>query len=246
MGLRKINHTNEKGFSLVELLVVSVLLSILASILYGSITGIMQGRSLVRGQLETVRVSQYIIEKIGRELSSAIAIPLQIQGATNPTNTNRAGFSRGRAVAELENAKSSFGDKDSLTFISSQSSQLLKGSNSNFGSIQINYRLEEGFKTLTHDEDEDDDNKELFSLIRSEFPAGTSLSQQARDFRSYEYSLANNVKSLNFRFLRNGQWENSVGNNSSQLPDAVEISLSLEDSQGNIESFRTSFAVGGS
>ena len=67
----------ESGFTLVELLVVSVLLALLSTILHGTLSGIMRCRSLVESERDNTLAAQRILSRISRELSARVRTPLR-------------------------------------------------------------------------------------------------------------------------------------------------------------------------
>ena len=64
------SNTSEKGFTLIELIIVSVLLAVLGGLLYSTINGVIQAKNIVESEIEATSKAQFVLEKIGRELSS--------------------------------------------------------------------------------------------------------------------------------------------------------------------------------
>jgi hypothetical protein len=115
---------------------------------------------------------------------------------------------------------------------------MLSDFSSNFGNVQIEYKLQQG---ITPKKDKDDAPK-TYWLTRTEIPAGTQ-NKKLVESRRFEYPIAKNVSSLNFRYLGLGNWRDEWGSGDNNLPKAIEISIGLVDSEGNIEILRTAYAV---
>ena len=228
---------NQNGFTLIELVVVSVLLAIMATILYGSITGIMGGRDAIKSQRQTGTLAQFVLERMSRDLISRELIPLTNQEGASTPNTGFRGFGA-QKYFEGTNASKDEANADSIRFVTNNVPQVTSSTVPNFGLIEVSYRLE---KPKDRDADE---RAPRYVLIRDEKPA--EISEQNKELlekRTRSLPLADNVAGLNFRYLLNGEWQESWQNAQRPLPEAIEITLELLDELGDTQKFRTAIFV---
>ena len=239
--------TQESGFTLVELLVVCVLLGLLAAILYGTITGILQGRAIIESERQTQQIAQYVFERMGRELAgrslTGLSEPSDKQQSTTQQTSPFAGLGQqtggsGRSYFVGSNAKESSSDRDRMRFVSANGSQQLFGKLPNYGLVELDYRLEEP-------EDRTEQPKDGFPnllLVRGEVPAEVT-DKDVVEKRSATLVLADDVVSLNFRYMKDGKWQDEWAEQFTRLPEAVEVTLRLRASEDHIETYRTAFGV---
>ena len=217
-------RTSEQGFTLVEIMVVSMLLAIMSVILYSTLNGLIRGRNMVEGRRDTTRVAQYVLERISRELSSH-------QDDSNPVALHNS-------LGPLESVKgsNSEGPAGGIRFVSVNSAQISSNNLPNLGLVDIEYRLEKKKNNELSSSDE-----EGMLLIRDEMPGGVPPNAKYDDFiknRRVLSPIAENVISLGFRFLSGGKWRNEW-KGSSALPEAVEISLAIRGAEKRTEIHRT-------
>ena len=235
----------DTGFTLVELLIVSVLLALLSSILYATLGGIMRSRSLVDSERDSTVAAQRILSRMSRELNARVRTPLRQKddaGGEAPATSTPTGSSfGGRRVLYLEgtNAKKSERNADTIRFASASATQLLYGSLANQGAAEIEYRLEELPKNIRPETPED--GLQSLALVREEIPVEVR-EKETLDARRVIFPLAENVVGLNFRYLNEGKWQKDW-NQGNQLPEAVEITLQLRGKEKEIEMFRTAIML---
>ncbi len=235
----------EKGFSLVELLMVTMLLAVMTSILYGTLTGIIRGKNLIEEQKSTTRVAQYVLGRMVRELSGRVREPLSDyvdeenaeEESIEATEENPAG-TKGAEYLRGENGKKGQYDSDKLRFVSSRAGQAYYGSLSNYGMVEVEYSLQDDPQS---DKISLNDEKSLV-LVRVEQPAGVKNTDIIKE-RIVRFPISENIVSLNFRYRKNGAWEDSWSEAQSILPEAVEISIKLKTDGGRVETYKTAVAL---
>ena len=215
-----ISSKSEKGFTLIELVIVSVLLSLLGSLLYSTINGIIQAKNIVEAEIEATSKAQFIIEKIGRELSSVIPSTLNLDDPDNPD-----------AQISLNNV-SFLGQKDRLSFNSAVGGQIVNGQNNNYGTVQISYYLEPESREFS--------NKKTFQLIREEIPSNIT-DKKTVEMRRTSVAIINSVEKIKFRFYSLETWEDSWEN--PNIPEAVEVLFLIKDIKGNTKAYKTAYAL---
>lgn len=227
---------NQKGFTLVELVVVAVLLAFLASLLFGSMRGIIQTRETTEESTKILKVASVILSTLTDELSSRANVPVRV-----PTEGSGVGEIRNRSRYMLGfHFQKGAADTDRLRFTARGKAKATLGEHANFGDVQIEYRLEETEDGFTGGQ------IRRFTLIREESPAVLG-DVQSIEQRTHRLALADNVAALRFRYLKNARgttnWQREWQGRDLRHPLAIEISLSLVDDADKVHSFRTAVTV---
>ena len=234
--MRKRN--GESGFTLLEMIVVSVILVVMAGILYGTINGILRGRNAVISEGSTNRVARYVLGRLNRELTSRAAEKLSASSAEQDSNSpslNATAPSQQRYLTS-ENAKEGDADKDRIRFSSDGVAQSFLAASGNQGRVQLEYRLEQDPDHKTVNE------TPVFTLVREELPVGSSDADFLQSHRVV-FPVAENVHSFNVRFQKNGKWLDEWTSSNTGFPEIVEISIGIVNDSGQVERFRISVAV---
>lgn len=229
------DNQKEHGFTLLELLFVSVLLALMAGILYSSVTGIMRSQEAVEDQRATTKVAQSIFTRLITEFSSITAGSKlsDSKDCSNPCPIEGKNKGTGRNAG------------DQIRFISLNASQPIAGAIGNNGQVEVTYKLKKNTsKNPFFDEEQD---KNLKVLIREEVPAGIDDKKILKEKR-ITTALAYNISSLNFRYFKNTiinqSWEDKWDKNrNSQPPIAIEITLGVKGENGRKEVFRTAVHI---
>ena len=212
------NNASEKGFTLIELIIVSVLLAILGGLLYRTINGVIQAKNIVESEIEATSRAQFILEKIGRELSSV--------------NLGALNLSNGSGSLGLSNVIF-LGQKDRITFNTSAGGQIINGRNNNYGSVQVSYYLESESKEFS--------GRKTFKLIREELPSGIT-DEKTVEMRRSSTTVINSVEKIAFRFYSRENWADTW--DQPNLPEAVEILLLLKDIENTTKAYKTAYSLG--
>lgn len=216
----------EDGFTLIELVVVSLLLALLSAVVYGSITTLVRTKNVLEDRRVSERTAQSILSRLSRELENRQSEPL-----TDLMNKRGRSSRRGKDNDFLSlligRTRRLVGrDADSIRFVtlgSSASSNL-----GNPGIVEVEYRVEA--TNLSREAP--------FILLREEIPAGVDDRRilESRQFRSV---LSDKIHSLQFRYRFNRRWVNQWSASRETLPDAVEITLSVFTDSGGVDTYRT-------
>ena len=80
-------------------------------------------------------------------------------------------------------------------------------------------------------------------LLREEVPAAITNNTNLLKKRRIVLPLAGNVVSMNFRYLKDGKWKNEWKEINPPLPEALEITLGLEETNGEVAFYRTALPI---
>lgn len=257
-GPSEVASQSSDGFTLVELVVVSVLLALMSAILYGTLTSIMGGRQVIESQREATGIALVVLDSLTRDLNSRALIPLRtssgsstsssgVDGSTGASGTSASGSgldgsgaASGLGFFAGENQKEGEADSDVLRFIANDLPGDSPGVPPNYGLVEVTYRLVEVDRT-TVPEDIPTDNS-VYRLVREEVPAAIQDEELIKS-RTQVRVVADRVAGFNVRYLRNGTWEKVWKSSVSTVPEAVEVTLLMFANGGAVERYRTAVAV---
>lgn len=232
-------NSSEAGFTLVELIFVSILLVILSAVLYGTLTGIIRTKTALESTRRADRTAEYVLSRLTRELSNRAAVALSVPGDNSQIRRRQADaekylLGKSRRIAGR--------DADTIRFTSVGSGQTMMGATDNVGIVEIEYRLEpiegEASEAITSFSDDD----QRFALVRIEIPA-RAPSDEIREQRRLATTLTRDLYSLQFRYRRNGKWINEWSQKRDGFPEGVEITVGVRGATGTIEKYRTAVAT---
>ena len=252
------SHGNDAGFTLVELVVVTVLLALMASILYGTLTGIMGGRQIIESEREVSTTALTVLDSITRDLTARALVPLRDptsssgsssgSGTSTGTSGGTAGVGFGttglggqaRGYFFGENKQEGESDADFVRFVANELPGDSPGTPANYGYVEISYRLVEVDRNSIPEDFQGKGN--MYQLVREETPADVQ-EEEITKTRSYETVIADRVAGFNVRYLKDGTWEKTWKSSPNPVPEAVEITLSMFASNGDIQRYRTAVAI---
>ncbi len=236
--------TDEAGLTLIELVLVTVLLALMAGILYSSLDGISRTRNSVESDQGGYQTARYVLARMREELLTKIAEPLRIKRKDGSKAAEGESPNERRLFFAGIDAKSGEADADSLRFVSATGAQPVAGAIGNHGRVELEYRLEEATDSM-HDGKKTDDGRGIatFYLIREETPAGVT-DEKVLDKKRVVFPLSENITKLNFRYMKNGRWEETWSDSLGTFPEALEISLGVINKGGREEVFRTAVPLG--
>jgi prepilin-type N-terminal cleavage/methylation domain-containing protein len=224
---------NQNGFTLVELILVTLLFSAMAVMLLTSLNSLIAGKKSIEKQRVADQIARYVFTRITKELSGFALIPL--------SNIDKEGKSTGNTSRYFSgtNDRERGQNKDSITFATITAGQVVQGDAGNRGAIEVEYRLEDDPEKKNEGSIK---NGRSYLLIRRELPAG--LTNKKNSFKQQvEFPVANNLAGINFRYLRDENWVDTWEDDSISFPKAIEITLEVlgEDKQKVI--FRTAIPL---
>lgn len=244
---------SEQGFTLVDVAVVTVLLALLGAVIYSTLDGMMRTREALEGQRLVTHTAQYVLSRMTRELANRTEDSI-VPPSESPTPVPADGSGElGEEEQDDENEESDLlmlgvdkkngdHDADQIIFSSVGSGQVLFNAAQNFGVVQISYRLEQRRGSGLGTEATLGSDAEHSVLVREERPAQVVDKKKAEE-RTLIFPISDHVTSLNFRYRRKNRWLNEWKEDQIGLPQAVEITLRVEDETGKGETFRTAVSL---
>lgn len=217
----------EAGFTLIEVAMVALLLALMSGILYGTLRSLKNTKAQIEARRTSTRTAQYVLQRMTRELTNRLEQEL----AQNDPSAPKVRFLG-------KNEKIGEADADSIRFMSLGSGQVVYEGSTNFGAVEIEYRLSEAGEDdlITTDAAENQ-----LVLVRSEVPAVDN--KDIREKRRIVFPLSERISSLNFRYRRSGKWLDEWSEKRQGIPDAVEITIGITGANKSIEKFRTAVSL---
>ena len=243
---------NESGFTIIELLAVTVLLALMSTILYSSLSAVLNGRELVSARKKVMLTAEHIFSQLSSDLAARESITLDesstqnstqntTQNSTNANPTLASGFSGFgvRKFMSCEDSTISNASADTLNFVTHSFPITVVSEVRNFGLIEVLYKLEE----LPRDLVDSDQEVPTFRLLRQETPAAVS-EKKTREYHQATNILADSITEFNLRFRINGKWSDKWSATGGRaFPEAIEISVGILDEEQNPHLFRTAIAI---
>lgn len=226
--------SDSRGFTLLEMIVVAGLLAMMTVLLYGTVGGILRGQELVSAGRSSYRSARYVLDRMGRELSSKVLESLTLKDEDEQSTRRRR-----RSYLIGKNKNSGKADTDSVRFVSDGAAQKLFGPGGNKGRVEIEYRLERNREESLADVP--DDGLRNLVLVREEAPAG--VDKEIAEEHRVVFPLAYNVVSLDFKYRRQGEWKEEWKDTDRGFPEAIQISLRLRGKDSRLRTFVTAVAL---
>jgi len=228
---------------------VALLLALLGSIVYGSITTLVRTKSVIESGRVGQRTAEALITRISRELENRYAEPLRSKNAASQAGASSAGATT-TAPPDDDAAPLLVGRTRRVQGVSADSIRLVTLGNpastemGNPGLIEVQYSLQ----SIPNTADTGSLNPgslytgPMFSLVREEGPANVE-DQKTFDARTFRQVLSDKVRSLQFRYRFNRRWVNQWSTKRETFPDAVEITLSMASEGGGSQIYRTAVSI---
>jgi prepilin-type N-terminal cleavage/methylation domain-containing protein len=233
-ALKEDQH-RERGFTLVELIAVTVLLALMSGILYGSFTSILRAKTSIEEKRVTDRTAQLILDRMMREIGS---IPIAGVPLVGHKYLSGEKVQSTRALQQYligTDAEKGEQDSDEIRFTSLAGGLPVFNNFSNYGIVEIAYRLES-------DSTMSGSSNVRTMLIRDEIPAFVTDEEIIRKRRRV-LPLANNVVGINLRYYYKHEWHDEWVSRRNTIPEAIEITLSVQSEAADVEHYRTSVAI---
>ena len=231
-------HTRqqEQGFTLIEVITALAILSVMITLNYKILLGIMKSKQMLDDKREGMFLANSLLTRISKELQLTVRRPLlpSCNGLTTGSN-NQSGVQKNPFLI----TESVTGGM-SLSFIAQEAGQYVPDGGTHSGLVQITYRPAKG----SSGEDQLPDGQ--FYLIREEIPYTKPLSTACKN--ALRFPIANNLTSINFKFFNkeSKQWSDVWQNEDSRkLPAIIQFSAKLKTPRGKTETYTSAVKLHG-
>lgn len=225
-----IKKQSATGFTLIEIVIAISLLTVVMTVAYSSLRGILRTKELLDDRREARLIANSILTRLCRELQLAYAGDRLLPPRDDLKNFYSSRIKLLGEDVELDDGYAG----DALTFISLEGGQYLPDGGRHSGVVQISYKLVEDPETYQASK------PKVYSLIREETP------YQRPYKKAYEnmmiFPISKNVVSFNLSFFDEEEelWYSYWGTKDRvELPAIVKFSISIKSPKGKIDTYTT-------
>lgn len=222
------------GFTLLELILAISILSIMLTLSYQVLTGILKSKQILDDKREGMYIANSLLTRIAKELQLAVKRPL-LPGCE--TGTAAQSGSQGQNRAPYIITQGVEGGM-SLSFVAQEAGQYIPDGGTHSGLVQITYRPA---KPPSEDEVLD---KDIFYLIREEIPYTKPLETACKN--ALRFPIANNLTQVSFQFYdsKNKAWTDTWNaENSRRLPSIIQFTAVLQTPLGKRETYTSAIKL---
>jgi prepilin-type N-terminal cleavage/methylation domain-containing protein len=234
LGSKSSYTCSERGFTLIELILAFTILTLVASIGYSLVKGILRTREVVLDRKESRLIAGAVLNRLTREIQlahSGIAL-MPEEGNLKNRNSRKLNL---RGVPS-DNAGAS---ADTITFLALEGGQYLPDGGGHSGLVQISYALVED-----PERPPETDDVPVYSLVRTEIPYLRPFERAYK--KKMVFPVTHRVISLRFLYYdaEEDAWYNQWGEGEQvELPGIVKFRIEIKSPSGRIEKFETSAPI---
>jgi type II secretion system protein J len=224
----------QSGFTLLELILAISILSIMLTLSYQVLIGILKSKQVLDDKREGMYIANSLLTRISKELQLAAKRPLL---PACDTGTSAQNGSQGQNRAPYIITQTMEGGM-SLSFIAQEAGQYIPDGGTHSGLVQITYRPA---KPPSEDEVAD---KDIFYLIREEIPYTKPLETACKN--ALRFPIANNLTQVSFKFYdaKNKAWMDTwSAENSRRLPSIIQFTAVLQTPLGKRETYTSAIKL---
>lgn len=241
-GDTKRRHSNQHGFTLIEVALAISILAVMVVLNYKILTSIIEAKQLLDDQRDGMFIANSLLTRLSRELQLASAgRPLlpscDAAGSASNSGSGNQATSGPRYVLIGEEKSSSNVRGDTITFLARDAGQYIPDGGTHSGVVQITYRVEpdpdqKGVKDATQ------------LLVRDEVPYRQPVARACQD--ALHFPITKNLVGLEFNYFdkKANQWSSSWNNEkAAKLPQIVQFKVTLRSPGGHEETYTSAVAL---
>lgn len=196
---------------------------------YNVIMSMIETKVEVDDRRESVFIANSVLTRLTREIQLANKMP-----KLPPPCDSTATAATNVLIGEGGNLD---GAGPTLTFSAPQGAQYIPDGGSHSGPVQITYRV-------AKDPDQGQNRDATLLLIREERPNRQPYQQSCQEI--IRFPITNRLVNLEFKYFNKKTiaWTDDwTGQNSKELPDIIQFSLSLKSERGHIETYTSAVSL---
>ncbi|MCI5066711.1 prepilin-type N-terminal cleavage/methylation domain-containing protein [bacterium] len=214
----------DRGFTLIEVLLAIGILSVMVTLSYSSIESILRSKKAIENDQEIERLELVLMRRLTREFQLAYPNLPRLP----PADNLKQRFSSRENLLGKQGTMPNGQPGDSVTFVAiSAGQQFLEDRRSNSGLVQITYSLREDPERAPQEE------YPVYSLIREEVPYKRPYEQAYAE--ALRFPLLDFAEGLQIEYfdLREGVWTREWGDEERRdLPALLRFTLSVRSPNG--------------
>lgn len=222
------------GFTLLELILALSILSIMLTLSYQVLIGILKSKQILDDKREGMYIANSLLTRISKELQLTVKRPLLPSCDTTTSASNGT-----REQTRLPYiATQTVPGGASLSFIAQEAGQYIPDGGTHSGLVQITYR------PVKPPPEDDIPDKDIFYLIREEVPYTKPLEAACKN--ALRFPIANNLTQVSFKFYdaREKSWIDTWNNeNSRRLPSIIQFAVILQTPLGKRETYTSAIKL---
>jgi prepilin-type N-terminal cleavage/methylation domain-containing protein len=216
----------ESGFTLIEVILAIAILSVMVTLNYQLLKGILKAKELIEDRRDAMYIANSLLTRLSRELQLAYASP------ANPLFECSGGPSSQAPPQANGPARFLIGKSDengaTIQFMAKGAGQQTADASGQTGVVMLRYSVQQ-------DPEKRSDRDAPLILLRSETPSSGQTLKDCK--KEIHFPITTNLLAFNLRFYdgRSKSWSNEWSDQkTSPLPHIIEFSLSLQSPKGNI------------
>ncbi len=231
---RKANSAIEEhrlitGFTLVEVLLATFILTLIMTVGYGSLSYIIKGKALLDDRRDAMLIGDAILSRFTRELQ-LVSLDERRAIISRPNEDEKTSSTAllGQA-SNLDNGLPG----DSITFLAMDGGQYLPDGGTHTGVVQITYRV-------ASDPEQRGTSDKTYYLIRDEIPYLRPPEKAWQQVMTFPVTAQLVSMSFEYYDADKAQWTNTwTGEGTQKVPAMVRFSISIKSPAGKINTWST-------
>lgn len=225
------------GFTLIEILLASLILALIMGVTYSSLSYIVKTKNLLDDNRDCSAIGNSLLNRLTKEFQLAFADPRKSIIFEEDDNSSSSAKNTANATFIGKSLVSQTSDKyrhDTVYFLAAEGGQYLPDAQQHSGVVQISYKIVPNVDRVTQDSQD-------YCLVREEIPHIMPPKEAYK--RKLIFPLACNIVSwqLSYYNSKSKNWVQDWGYEIDQpkLPSMIFFNLMLKSKAGKIHEYKT-------